>query len=98
MMFIIGVIVLIVGLAAFSAWLEKRKAKASEFGIPVETKEVPADPVKVTVTYNDGTTEVFNKNDGEIEYQEGGALIIRLEGRCITVSPFSYHKVEELHV
>ncbi len=65
-----------------------------EFDLEEEESEPT---VKVIVTYNDGTTETFKNEDGEIEYNDGGALIIRPDStHCVTISPYAYRKVEEI--
>lgn len=99
MMFLFGIGLIILSLAGFSAWLSVKRSKESQFGLPVATKQVKdkVDMVRVTIIYNDGTKEVFEKED-EINCTDEGLLTIRLADRCITISPFAYRKVEELHI
>ncbi len=63
----------------------------------VEEEDDKEPSVKVIVTYTDGTKETFQNEDGEIEYNDGGGLVIRPDdSHCITISPYAYRKVEEI--
>ncbi len=63
-----------------------------------EEEEESATMITVTVTYTDGTKETFQvPEEYGVQINDGGAISMRLddEGAFVTLSPFSYKKIEE---
>lgn len=110
-MFIILLLVIAFAAVAIGFKYFHKHDQEIQFGIPVSkpTFGTPTifdankckarkDTVKVIVTYNDGTKETFVNEDGEIDVTDGGLVTIRPdEEHCITISPFSFRKIEEIH-